>query len=53
MTIEHRQPLKLKILRAMRDLPLSPTPKEVAMLLALGLSFEQIGQRLHIKTDDS
>jgi len=49
MTIEHREPLVLKILRAMRDLPLSPMQKEVALLLAQGVSFEQISKRLHIK----
>ncbi len=49
MTIEHREPLKLKILRSIQHVPLSPTQKEVAMLLSQGVSFEQIGQRLHIK----
>lgn len=49
VTIEHHQPLTQRILRAMRDLPLSPTQREVAFLLAQGLPFEQIGLRLHIK----
>jgi DNA-binding CsgD family transcriptional regulator len=49
MTIEHQEPLTLKILRTMQDLPLSPTQKEVAMLLARGASTEKIGERLHIK----
>jgi DNA-binding CsgD family transcriptional regulator len=49
MTIEHQEPLVLKILRAMQNLPLSPTQKEVAMLLAQGVSSEKIGERLHIK----
>ena len=49
MTIEHQEPLLLKILRAMQNLPLSPTQKEVAMLLAQGVSSEKIGERLHIK----
>jgi DNA-binding CsgD family transcriptional regulator len=49
MTIEHQEPLTLKILRAMRDMPLSPTQKEVALLLTQGVSTELIGERLHIK----
>ena len=49
MTIEHQEPLALKILRAMQNLPLSPTQKEVAMLLAQGVSSEKIGERLHIR----
>ncbi|WKJ90055.1 helix-turn-helix transcriptional regulator [Methylomonas montana] len=47
--VEHRQPLTLKILRAMRESPLSPTQKEVTLLLAQGLALEQICGRLHIK----
>ena len=39
----------LKILRAMRNLPLSPTQKEVAMLITQGISSEKIRERLHIK----
>ena len=50
MTIEHHEPLTLKILRAMQNLPLSPTQKEVAMLLTQGVSSEKIGAHLHIKT---
>ncbi len=49
MTIEHQEPLTLKILRAMQDLPLSSTQKEVALLLAQGYSNEKIGEHLHIK----
>jgi DNA-binding CsgD family transcriptional regulator len=49
MTLEHQEPVVLKILRAMKNLPLSPTQKEVAMLLAQGFSNEKIGERLHIK----
>ena len=49
MTIEHQEPLALKILRVMQNLPLSPTQKEVALLLAQGISSEKIGERLHIK----
>ena len=49
MTVEHQEPLALKILRAMQNQPLSPTQKEVAMLLAQKTSSEKIGERLHIK----
>lgn len=49
MTVEHQEPVVLKILRALQHLPLSPTQKEVAMLLAQGISSEKIGERLHIK----
>lgn len=49
MTIEHQEPLPLKILRALRDSPLSPVQKEVALLLAQGFSNEEIGERLGIK----
>ncbi len=47
--IEHRMPLTLQLLRGMRDLPLSPTQKQVAMLLAQGVSFEEIGRQLNVK----
>lgn len=49
VTVEHQEPLVLKILHAMTILPLSPTQKEVAVLLAQGFSNEKIGERLHIK----
>ena len=49
ITIEHQEPLVLKILRALQSLPLSPTQKEVAMLLAQGVSSGKIGESLHIK----
>ena len=49
ISIEHREPLALKILRAMHLSPLSPTQKEVALLLAQGLAPEQIRSHLHIK----
>jgi len=49
MTIEHQEPVVLKILRAMKNLPLSPMQKEVALLLAQGFASEKIGERLHIK----
>jgi DNA-binding CsgD family transcriptional regulator len=49
INIELQEPLELKILRALGDLPLSPVQKQVAALLAQGFSNELIGQRLHIK----
>ena len=49
MTIEHQEPLVLKILRALQGSPLSPVQKQVALLLAQGASNEKIGEHLHIK----
>jgi DNA-binding CsgD family transcriptional regulator len=49
MTIEHHEPLVLKILRALQDLPLSPVQKQVALLLAQGVFNELIGGCLNIK----
>jgi DNA-binding CsgD family transcriptional regulator len=49
MTIEHQEPMLLKILRPLQNLPLSPTQKEVAVLLAQDVSSVSIGERLHIK----
>jgi DNA-binding CsgD family transcriptional regulator len=50
MTVEHWEPLVLKIMRIMQNFPLSPIQKEVALLLALGVASEKIGERLHIKS---
>lgn len=47
--VEHRQPLTLRILRRMRESGLSPTQKEVTLLLAQGMALELICRRLHIK----
>lgn len=47
--IEHQEPQQLKILRALQHTSLSPTQKEVAVLLTQGFSNEQIGERLHVK----
>ncbi|MGZ8160698.1 MAG: helix-turn-helix transcriptional regulator [Methylobacter sp.] len=49
MTIVHQEPLELKVLRALQNVPLSPVQKEVAAMLAKGFSNDQIGQRLHVK----
>jgi DNA-binding CsgD family transcriptional regulator len=50
VTIEHQEPLTLKITRNLQTQPLSATQKEVTLLLAKGHSNEKIGQQLHIKT---
>ena len=49
ITIEHQEPVKLKALRAMQNLSLSPTQREVALLMTQGLSNEKISQRLRNK----
>ncbi len=49
INIELLEPLELKILRALGNVPLSPAQKKVAALLAQGYSNEKIGQQLHIK----
>lgn len=49
MSIEHQEPIVLKILRGLQNLPLSPVQKQVALLLAQGFPSETIGQQLHIK----
>lgn len=49
LTVEHREPVSLLILRAIRGLPLSPMQQQVAQFVAQGVSFENIGNQLHIK----
>lgn len=49
VTIEHQEPMVLQLVRAMQPLPLSPVQKEVALLMAQGLTSEQIGRRLQVK----
>lgn len=49
VTIEHQEPILLKILRGLAYLPLTSTQKEVAALVAQGLSNETISKRLNIK----
>lgn len=49
VTVDHQEPQVLKLLRGLRDLPLSPTQKEVALMLAQDKSTEDICKRLHIK----
>jgi DNA-binding CsgD family transcriptional regulator len=49
VTVEHREPAVLRLLRAMKDLPLSPVQREVCLLLAQNHTQDSIGQRLGIK----
>lgn len=49
MTIEHQEPLTLKLLRAMQKLPLPPMQKQVALMVAQGFSNEKISEQMHIK----
>lgn len=49
MTIEHQEPILLHLLRHIKALPLSPTQREVCLMLAQNVSQEDIAQRLHIK----
>lgn len=49
VAIEHQEPEVLKVLRVLKDLSLSPTQKEVALMMTQGLNNPEIGQRLHIK----
>ena len=49
VTVEYQEPLLLEILRALQHQPISPMQKEVAALVAQGLSNNAISQRLHIK----
>jgi len=49
LTIEHKVPVALMVLRAMQALSLSPMQQEVAQCVAQGMPFETIGRRLHIK----
>lgn len=49
VTIEYQEPLSLRLLRALKDAPLPPVQKEVALLVAQGVSTDKIGEQLHIK----
>lgn len=49
ITIEHHEPIALVLMRILRDLPLSPKQKEVALLVAQNLSSTAICGRLNIK----
>jgi DNA-binding CsgD family transcriptional regulator len=49
LSIQHQEPFKLKIWRSMQYLALSPSQQQVALLLALGHTNENIGKQLQIK----
>jgi DNA-binding CsgD family transcriptional regulator len=49
VTVEHREPNVLRLLRGIKELPLSPMQREVCLLLAQNHTQESIAQRLHIK----
>lgn len=49
VTIEYQKPLRLRLMRGLRTLPLSTKEREVCFWLALGLSLTQIAPRLNIK----
>jgi DNA-binding CsgD family transcriptional regulator len=48
VTVQHQQPVELKLLSAMQVTRLSPQQKEVAMLLASDLSHQQIAEKLNV-----
>jgi DNA-binding CsgD family transcriptional regulator len=48
VTVERHVPLRLRLLDAMRTLPLSPKQKEVCLKLAEGASYKMISEHLHI-----
>jgi DNA-binding CsgD family transcriptional regulator len=50
ITIEHQEPVMLKITRNLQFQPLSATEKEVALLWSQGYNYDKVGQHLHIKT---
>jgi DNA-binding CsgD family transcriptional regulator len=48
VVIEHEEPLELKLLTRMRELPLSTMQKEVSLALATNLKNTEIAQKLNI-----
>lgn len=48
VTVQHSQPLALKVMRNMHTLPLSSKQKEVCLLVATGHNNESIARRLNI-----
>lgn len=48
ITITREEPLVLRLLRYSRDLPLSQRQRQIAVLLAAGMSHEQIATRLGV-----
>ena len=50
ITIDHQEPLPLKIARNLQFLPLSVTEKEATLLWVQGHSYESVAQQLHIRS---
>ena len=48
ITVSHEEPLPIKLMRRVGELPLSPRQAEVCMLMATGASNEKIADRLGI-----
>ncbi len=48
IVIEHHEPLPLKLMRNMRELPLTARQREVCLLLSYGYSHNMIGPRMHV-----
>jgi DNA-binding CsgD family transcriptional regulator len=49
VSVEHQEPLRARLLRGTRRLPLSPTQREVCVLLAAGASQGDLARHLRIK----
>lgn len=49
ISIEHQEPLRARLLRGTRRLPLSPTQRDVCVLLAEGASQADLARRLRVK----
>ena len=49
ITIEHQEPMRLRLMRGLRAFPLSAKEREVCFWLAQGLSQAEAAQRLRIK----
>ena len=48
ITVNHQEPLPIKLLRRAGELPLSPRQAEICVLLAQGLSHEDVAERLSV-----
>lgn len=46
VTIEHQEPLPVRLARGLRGLPLAPRQAEVCVLMARGLTYAEIARRL-------
>lgn len=49
VTIQYQEPLSLKLMRAMQELPLSPREKEICLLIAEGSYHPAIAKRLGVR----